>query len=874
MKVLKQSCFSIGICFFWIFGYFPMHLKAQWIESFDQDLSHWQGDTSHFNITANNQLMLNASMAGNSFIYRAFDYESSDQVWTIYLKMDFSPSSTNKFRWWLAMDQSNPQIANGYYLDIGENGNEDNWKLFAKNGTVITMLAEGIKASLAIDPAICRLKFMRDSNFNWIIESDYTGNENYIQEGLFLDTVKLNIQQSFMGLHCTYTETRKDKFSLDDIAIARPTKDTFPPQILKAIVTNNRILQIEYNEEVVQNNALDTMHYWVAELGHPQSVSKDSIASRFFYLQFKSDFERSKTYSLAYNHQEDLLGNKLTLENYISFKSELYSQAQSGDLLINEFLADPTPSVGMPDFEFIEIWNSSNQFFDLTNYKISDGTSESTGFSPIVIEPNDYLILCNITDTTAFIPYGKTLGIRSLPTINNTGDVIRLVNPKAEILHEVPFDLSLLGASSKKDGGYTIELQKPNQFCKGMASWSFSESAIGGTPGKINSIIDPTLDQSGPVMVDLIPLSKWEIKIVLDEPLHYSILGNIQLFEIDKGVTIATADPIAEMPKSIILVLNQPLLESVNYTFRMSGAKDCLGNESMEQTIIFQLPTNAEPGDLLWNEVLFNPRTGGSDFVELYNQSTKKILVKELFISNPQSSPNPIRINLDLIMSAGDYLVLTPDRKNIIEYYPNADSNKIFEFNIPSLDDKNGTLVLSRPNGNTHQIIDSFSYSSEWHSPLIKDENGVSLEKIRPEFQSHIKNHWQSASAIANYGTPGLKNSQYLDSLDHSNSKPYQIIDKIISPNNDGYRDFLSILFDLDQSGYKIRAEIFNPSGYLIKTLSHETIGPENLLIWSGDDDQGNITYSGNYLLQLLLTHPDGKRLKFTELVVVDSGSR
>lgn len=138
------------------------------------------------------------------------------------------------------------------------------------------------------------------------------------------------------------------------------------------------------------------------------------------------------------------------MDNYISFKSELYNEPQPGDLLINEFLADPVPSVGIPEFEFIEIWNTSDQYFDLKNYKILDGTSESSGFSPIVIEPNEYLILCNVSDTTAFITYGKTLGIRSLPTINNTADVLRLVNSQGEILHEVIFDLSLLGSSSKK----------------------------------------------------------------------------------------------------------------------------------------------------------------------------------------------------------------------------------------------------------------------------------------------------------------------------------------------------------------------------------------------------------------------------------------
>ncbi|MBK9270982.1 MAG: lamin tail domain-containing protein [Saprospiraceae bacterium] len=849
-------------------------LSAQWIDFFEMDLSHWSGDTNHFTINSNQQLMLSAPSAGSSFLYRSYDYISSEQVWTVYLKLDFSPSNTNKFRWWLSMNQADPMTADGYYIEIGENGSEDNWKLYVKSGNNSRLLGEGVKSVLASEPAVVRLKIKRNEDLNWMVESDYSGHKSFSLEGLFVDTIQMNFNQSFMGILCTYTETRKDKFILDDLGIAIPALDTLPPRIIRAQAVERNRLQIEFDEEPIDSAALKSDNYWVVDFGRPSSIIKEAASNKIYHLIFQSDFENSKNYILKYQNLEDKNGNKQTDDAEIAFRSEWPDLPGIGDLLISEFMADPTPSAGLPDAEFIELYNNSNRIFDISNFVIADASSSSSPFPYYLIGPGEYLILCNVADTTSFQQYGNTLGIRSLPALNNTGDEIILLSSSKMILHQLNFDQNWYGNTPKKEGGYSLELQKPNQYCKGSSSWAVTQSNIGGTPGQINSVFDQSFDLNGPEIINVTAVSKWEIKLLLNEALHADLNHVTDLYMIDQGITIATADVDPDNPHCVLLLLNQALLDSVQYSLIFKDAKDCSGNMAPTQTVQFQLPSAPSAGDLLWNEVLFNPVSGGSDYVEIVNVSQKIVLVKDIFISNPRTSTLLYKVNLDLTIAPDDYLVFTPDRKNILDNFPYADSFKIFQISLPGFDDKEGDLVMSTPIGGRQVLIDSFSYSNSWHHPLVRDENGVSLEKIRPVLSSLEKNHWQSASSRVNYGTPGLKNSQYLDTISGDSKKPYKDFDRVISPNGDAYRDFLSIEFDLDQAGYKLRAEVFTPSGQLVKTLSNEIIGTQDLLIWAGDDNMERILPSGNYILRLSLIHPAGKRSNYSELIVVDSGTK
>ena len=83
------------------------------------------------------------------------------------------------------------------------------------------------------------------------------------------------------------------------------------------------------------------------------------------------------TYQLTTNGISDLNGNSSGNQS-VNFSFLVAENALPGDVIINEFMCDPSPSVGIPEVEFIELYNKSTKYIDLTGWKIGDASSFGT----------------------------------------------------------------------------------------------------------------------------------------------------------------------------------------------------------------------------------------------------------------------------------------------------------------------------------------------------------------------------------------------------------------------------------------------------------------------------------------------------------------
>jgi hypothetical protein len=164
-------------------------------------------------------------------------------------------------------------------------------------------------------------------------------------------------------------------------------------------------------------------------------------------------------------------------------------------------------------------------------------------------------------------------------------------------------------------------------------------------------------------------------------------------------------------PNTVQLTLDQPLQEGAIYQMLPFESFDCLGNSRFStDTIEFGLVVDASPGDVLINEILFNPATGGSRFLEVINTTNKFIDLGSLVIARLTSTDQDMYpTGLNETLGPHEIVAFTPDRQDILSRYTAPFPNHLYESDLPSWDEDADNVSLL-VNG---IVIDSFTYSSD-----------------------------------------------------------------------------------------------------------------------------------------------------------------
>jgi hypothetical protein len=309
---------------------------------------------------------------------------------------------------------------------------------------------------------------------------------------------------------------------------------------------------------------------------------------------------------------------------------------------------------------------------------------------------------------------------------------------------------------------------------------------------------------------------------------------------------------------SLFVQLDESLEAGVRYQLTVSGVSDCVGNElASSATFDFALPQPGEPGDLLINEILFNPRTAGRDFVEIYNASNKNIGLKNWVIQNADLTTRVITED-PLVIFPGQYLVFTDDVTATLQEYPmsSAYRENFFEMeSLPSFNNGDGSVILADSMENE---IDRFDYLEDYHFPLLNTFDGVSLERLSFTRPTNEAGNWSSASERVGFATPGYLNSQFLP--EGRASAQFELQDEIFSPDNDGFEDVLLINYALDGSDYLATIRIYDRRGRLIRGLTNNLLlGTDGTLSWDGTTDDRSKARIGAHVILIEIFSPSGE---------------
>lgn len=850
---------------------------SQFQETFsDGDFSSnptWAGNDDHFIVNSDFELQLNAPAAGSSMLYSAVQVPDST-LWDIYFRMEFAPSNSNQLRIYLQADNADFLVGNGYFLEIGETGSEDAINFYRQDGGSAFLIASTTLASVADDPAEARLKISRTKDGIWNLAADYSNGFNFESEFNITDATYLGGNNLFFGFYCKYTSTRTDKFFFDDLNIAPLIPDETAPELLNAEAISSMELEVTFNEPLDETSANNPLNYNIDNsIGNPLSASLDMADPTKVYLTLNNLLESGNTYNLTTDLITDLVGNESETQT-VSFDYFELEGVILYDILINEIMADPNPTVALPNVEYIELYNRSQKVINLEGFGFSSGSTPQL-FDDFLFQPGSYLIVCDDSDVDSLSSFGEVLALSSFPALTNSGDDLTLTDPTGAIIHHVSYSIEWYKDISKEEGGWSLELINPLNPCEGAANWRAANNLIGGSPGRENSVLDSQLDEKMPDLIRVVTNAStpFSLQLFFSESLDKVSAEQVANYHITNDITVSNATLLAPSNNAVTLQLGNALTTGIIYEITIaSELTDCNGNAvGLMNSLQFGLPESIEPGDIIINEILFDPYVGGSDFVEIYNRSGKVFNLSDLFIGNIQENIDTsiVPVTASVLLFPGAYAVLTNAPTNIQANYFAQNPNGLIRNSLPGFNNNFGNVTLFKNEGGNVIIIDAFDYSADFHYALLDDEEGVSLERIHPSAASNDPNSWHSAAATVGFATPTYQNSQLINPQQEINNI-FDIPVKTFSPDGDGFQDFLLINYEVDQTGYTANIRIFDAAGREVKNLiSNELLATNGTFQWQGETDEGRKARIGIYIVWIELFTPDGTVKEFKETCVV-----
>ncbi len=372
-------------------------------------------------------------------------------------------------------------------------------------------------------------------------------------------------------------------------------------------------------------------------------------------------------------------------------------------------------------------------------------------------------------------------------------------------------------------------------------------------------------DKTAPNIVNIEVLDGNQVIVTYDEPVEMSDAMNVNNYQIDNGIgnpiTISNTN---NLGNEYLLNFSEDFVSGIDYALSISDINDLNENTLNSFTYSFAIPRQPIEGDLLISEILFDPYTGGEDFIEIYNNTSGLVDLEGMTISNTQNEQTKT-ISESLTLEANEYIALTEDVDFLIqEYKPDVDAN-IFFTDLPAFNNDEGNITISNSEG---LVLDSFDYSDDLHFQLIDDTEGVSLERVSFSIETNDLRNWQSASQNARFATPGYENSNSIV-LDPT-SDMFSIVNESFSPNLDGVDDQMILNYNLDKSGYLANISVHDAAGYKIKNLSqNELLSAAGIITWDGTNSEGNISNLGIYIIVGKLFHEDGEVIEFKKTTVL-----
>lgn len=852
--------------------------QAQIIENFTDgnftDNPVWIGNTNDFTIT-NNQLQSNNNIANSSFYLSTANTLATSVQWDFYVNLKFATSGANYVDVFLTSSASDitATTTTGYFVRIGNTADEI--CLYRKDagvGKIIKIIdgADGIVSSTSNNEI--KIRVIRDAANHWYLMHDITGaGLNFIADGDITDATF--ITAAWFGIlvkQSTVAGFAKKHF-FTSISVQPYNPDITPPTVQSLKVTGATSMDVLFSEPLEVNSSQTLINYdGDNNLGSPATAIIDATNMALVHLNFSTPFQDAKNGLLTVKNIKDLAGNTI-VQSSNSFIYYAPYIALQYDVVMDEIMADPSPVVSLPNNEWIELKNTGSKAINLLNWKISNSTGTSSSFPPFILNPNSFVIVCTPGAVPAMAIYGNAIGVTNFPGLNNDGDQLALISEHGKTIHAISYSSGWYQNELKLNGGWSLEMIDTKNPCSGNSNWKASTNTNGGSPGIKNSNDAVNPDTILPFILQVAATDSKTIELIFSEPMDSTVLANKTNYNINENIgTPAGAIVVGPVFNKVQLKFNDSLAASKVYIIKAINVTDCAGNIiGAKNTARVGLNEEAAPQDIVINEILYNPPTNGSDYIEIYNRSNKILNLRQTFIANRGSS-NAIEnitaiTNEDHPFFPQDYMLLTNDIPFVKSHYISENPSNFLPVKLPAYNNDQGTVIILNGQG---EITDEVSYTDKWQFKLLANTEGVALERIDVNGPGQLADNWHSAATSVGYGTPAYKNSQSA-SMEEVKGE-IKITPEIISPDNDGQDDFATIDYNFKEPGYLATITIFDAAGRPVRYLQKNALcGTKGNFRWDGLGEKNKQLPMGIYIIYTAVFNLQGKTKQFKVPIVV-----
>ncbi len=538
---------------------------------------------------------------------------------------------------------------------------------------------------------------------------------------------------------------------------------------------------------------------------------------------------------------------------------DFFVSPAANSIAINEVMPAPHPS----EPEWIELYMIGNDTISFEGFCLEKHGAKIlfTGDNhTIKIPPSEYVV---VTRDTALLKkyYALTKGLFiQIPLTdfffnNNEGEVI-LRDANNRIIDSLHYSSSWgSGAGTSLERINALDPPEP-------LNWTGSRNPHGGTPGMRNSVSRKEKDVS---------IKNFYSEITEAQPITMVLFNAILVNRGIDGVAEVIVNLFEDTNNDSILIKGEHIASLQVLNFAAGTEKNIqIGPLQGKSGIHRYALTISFPGDedtilevswntmnagypqksLVINEIMFAPREGEAEYVELWNNSNEDIDLTNWKISDAVSpggtTGHAFIIPSSKTIRSKGYFVIASDSSFFKTFSVSEDFLYIVGKSNLSLNNDADAIQLFDPSGT---LIDSVWYSTSWHHPDRSITTGISLERICPSRSSLDRQNWTSSTA-PDGGTPGKQNSVFLES--DPQTMTISISPNPFSPDGDGVDDEVAISAEFPSTTVTIRVKIFDTMGRLVKTLAEgNPVGSSYSVRWNGMNNNDHRCRIGLYILYI-----------------------